>query len=465
MRYFLNFIYLLAITAALPWLLYSAIWKGKYREGYGAKFFGRILRREDDRACVWFHAVSAGEVNLLATLVSRFETACPNASCVISTTTKTGFDLAQKKFGTDRVFYCPLDFSWSTAAAVRRLRPDLLVLAELELWPNLITAVKRQGGQVAVVNGRLSQKSARGYAWIRPWMRRILASVDIVAAQDGESAERFRQLGMLQESVVITGSLKFDGARMDRKNPTTRALSQLAGISPDDIVFLAGSTQAPEELLALESFQKLRTVYPQLRLLLVPRHPERFEEVAQILERANVGWQRRSALETAHPDPKARILLVDSIGELGFWWGTASIAFVGGSLGSRGGQNMIEPAAYGATVSFGPKTQNFRDIVKRMTKANCCTIVEDGKELTAFVERCLTDRQFVSEQACRARQLVLENQGATDRTVGLLRQRFPWVTDGRSVMKHWRRVRGNHPLVDKSRNNTNITQPPAREAC
>ena len=214
--------------------------------------------------------------------------------------------------------------------------------------------------------------------------------------------------------------MKYDGAQTDRCNPTTERLRRLAGFDQGDLVFLAGSTQEPEEALALAAWQSLRSEWPALRLVLVPRHRERFEAVAKFLESSGVAWQRRSKLEAEGPQAAARVLLVDAIGELGAWWGTARVAFVGGSLGSRGGQNMIEPAAYGAAVCFGPNTQNFRDIVAAMLAHEAAAVVHDGGELTAFVRRCLADPAYADALGQRAADLVAGQLGATGRTLDLL---------------------------------------------
>ncbi len=204
---------------------------------------------------------------------------------------------------------------------------------------------------------------------------------------------------------------------MDRGNPATRNLASLAGFADDNIVFLAGSTQEPEEQLAIEAFKRLVTKHPRLRLVIVPRHPERFDAVAQMLDDSTLAWQRRTNLR---PDSAASILLVDAVGELGAWWGAATIGFVGGSLGTRGGQNMIEPAAYGTAVSFGPNTWNFRDIVSMLLAADAAIVVKNGDELTRFVERCLEEPAFANELGQRARQLVARQVGATRRTIDLL---------------------------------------------
>ena len=182
--YLINLVYVLVILLAFPWLLWQAIRKGKYREGFAAKFLGRVPRREPDGPCVWLHAVSVGEVNLLAPLLAAMARRRPEWQCVVSTTTMTGMALAKKKYPKHLVFYCPLDFSWAARAAMRRIRPDVLLLAETELWPNLIRAAREAGARVAVVNGRLSDHSFRGYLRIRPLVARLLRQIDLIAVQD-----------------------------------------------------------------------------------------------------------------------------------------------------------------------------------------------------------------------------------------------------------------------------------------
>jgi 3-deoxy-D-manno-octulosonic-acid transferase len=274
--------------------------------------------------------------------------------------------------------------------------------------------------KIAVFNGRLSDASFRGYLRLSPFIAAMLRRVSLVAAQTDEYARRFIALGARPETVHVTGSIKFDGAQTRRDNPATARLSQLAGITPGDLVFLAGSTQAPEEQLALATWQALEREFPNLRLVIVPRHPERFDEVARMLAESGAFWQRRSRLEADGADPAARVLLVDTVGELGAWWGTAHIAFVGGSLGSRGGQNMIEPAAYGAAVSFGPNTKNFRDIVAQLLAVGGAKVVYDGQELASFVRRCLEDPAWAAALGAKAQRLVQSQTGAADRTCDLI---------------------------------------------
>jgi len=309
----------------------------------------------------------------------------------------------------------------------------------LELWPNLIAAAKAYGARVAIINGRMSDHSFPGYRRIRPFVARVLGQIDLITAQNVESASRFCALGAPADRVNVTGSLKYDGAQTDRNNSRTQSLRQLANIADDDIVLLAGSTQEPEEQCALNIYRRLVVQHPRLRLILVPRHPERFDDVGKLLDASGMPWVRRTQLEP-FPNPSVQgrgisncrdaaqrrsILLVDTVGELGAWWGTATIAFVGGSFGSRGGQNMIEPAAYGAAVSFGPNTWNFRDIVAALLAGDAAVVVRKEQEFENFVRRCLEEPAYAATLGAQAQELVRSQLGATRRTISLLDTLLP----------------------------------------
>lgn len=426
MSYLLNLVYAVVGLVASPWLLYRACRTRRYRQGWWAKLFGVVPRRIGEGPCVWLHAVSLGEVNLIGPLVAEMLRRRPELDCVISTTTATGYAQAKRQFAEHLVFFCPLDFSWAVQAAVNRIRPDVLALVELELWPNLIRAATARGAKVAVVNGRLSDRSYRGYRHIASFAAWLLEHVDLVAAQNETYAHRFRALGVAKERVHVTGSLKFDNARGNRRDPEVERLRRLAGFEQEDLVLMAGSTHDPEERAALDVFRGLAPKFPRLRLVIVPRHPERFDDVAGLLADSKLPWQRRSELVDGRgAKSDARILLVDTTGELAHWWGTASIAFVGGSLGGRGGQNMLEPAAYGAAVCFGPNTSNFRDVVAALLEAEAAVVVSDAAELSAFARRCLEDRKYAADLGHRAQRLVSQGRGAVERTSALVEGLLP----------------------------------------
>lgn len=420
MPYLLNAFYLLAVAVASPWLLYKSFTTGKYRRGMLRKLRGDAVLRDGDSSCVWFHGVSVGEVHLLRPLVARFRQRHPDWDCVISTTTDTGYDEACKRFPDLCVFFWPLDFTWAVHCALRRVNPTLVVLAECELWPNFLAAAHDRGVPVLVGNGRMSPRSFRRWLGARllPFvLRRMFHPVAHWCVQTPDYAERFRQLGVPAERLQVTGSIKYDGVEANRANPRTLELRRLFGMKDDDPVLVFGSTQDPEERLALAACRQLRKTFPRLLLLIVPRQKERFDEVAHSLERCGLPFVRRSRLEGPLPEP-APVILVDTIGELSAVWGLADVAFVGGSLdGRRGGQNMIEPAAYGAAVVFGPHVWNFRDTAERLLTANAAVQVQAASELEGTLHRLLGDAAERRRLGEAARELVQSQQGATERTL------------------------------------------------
>ena len=423
----LDLIYLATLLFAAPFLIYRAIRYNKYREGWNQRLFGAVPLLDEapaGRKRVWFHAVSVGEVNLLKPIFARVKARRPDVEFVVSATSKTGYDLARKLFGEEcPVFYCPLDFSWSCARAVKRVKPDALVLVELELWPHLIKYAAKRGAKVAIINGRIGDEAFKRYRLARRFLARTFRRIDLVVANDERAARYFKTLSPLPERVVVSGSIKYDGVQTDRGNEATRKLGELLQISESDVVFLAGSLQAPEESAALDTYKTLRGEFPQLRLIVVPRHKERFEEVARLMDASGIPWTRRSTLgdakagETSKAGDVERVVLVDTIGELGALWGLAEIAFVGGSWGKRGGQNMLEPAGYGAAVSFGPSVRNFKTIAEALLAANAAVVVNTPEEMAAFVRRCLTSQEYRETLGTNARKLVESGQGATDRAL------------------------------------------------
>jgi 3-deoxy-D-manno-octulosonic-acid transferase len=418
MPYLLDVLYLAGLLVLSPWLLYKALTTGKYRRGLWRKLTGSaVLLSGCPRPVAWFHGVSVGEIHLLRQVIAAFRQRYPDWECVVSTTTDTGFDEARRRFPDLHVFAWPLDFSWAVRRALSRVKPALVVLVEGELWPNFLLAAKARAIPVAVINGRMSPRSCRRYQLAAGLVRRLVAGVDLIAAQTEVYAAGYRALGAVPGRVHVTGSVKYDGVRTERGNPDTQALGRLLGVGPCDLVWVAGSTQAPEEEVCLALFRRLRAVYLNLRLFLVPRQKDRFDEVAALLRRRGVPFARRSELPAAgHP-----VILVDTIGELGALWGLADVAFVGGSLdGKRGGQNMIEPAAYGAAVVFGPHVWNFRDAAARLVEAGAAVQVGGSDELEQVVRRLLADAAERTRLGGAARELVLAQQGATERTIDLL---------------------------------------------
>jgi 3-deoxy-D-manno-octulosonic-acid transferase len=454
----LDALYLLALAVLSPWLVWRAIATGRYRRDLAAKLLGRVRVPNTDRKPVaWFHGVSVGEIHLLATVVAAFRKRHPDWLIVVSSTTDTGLDEARKRFADLPVIAYPFDFSWAAAAALDAVRPSLVVLAEGEMWPNFLHAASRRNIPVAVVNARMSPRSfARLRRLSGPARRLMFRHVDAFAVQSPDYADRLRQLGVDAGKLTVTGSVKYDGATGDRDTPKARELRRALGLAieepaatkqtqpaggvsppseidapdassltrganaPRSLVWVAGSTHAPEESIVLDVFAKLRPRFPHLRLILVPRHPDRFAEVAQLVERSGLPFARRSRV-TAPLAEMPEVVLLDTVGELGAAWGLADVGYTGGSLdGQRGGQSMIEPAGYGVPTLFGPHVWNFRDAAGRLLDAGGAVMVQDAAELERELAKLLEDAGLRERMGESARKLVREQQGATERTLDVL---------------------------------------------
>ena len=427
MRWLLNAAYVLLLVSISPVITWRMFRHGRYRQGLAEKVLGRVDFRADGRPVVWFHAVSVGEVIQLQKVVDEFRRRTRDEfQIVVSTSTDTGWDLVQKRFADCQKTWFPLDFSWAVSQAIRRIRPAQVVLMELELWPNFLAECHRLDVPVSIINARMSERSHRGYCRIRLLLKPLFTRLALVAAQSQTYADRLISLGASEQRTVVTGSIKFDGVETSRTNSKTENLRRIFGLKSGETVFVAGSTQEPEEQLALETWLQLRRQHSQLRLILIPRHRERFDEVAALVTSRNLPLLRRSSAQDssqqhAETDNKP-IILLDTIGELSACWGLADVAFVGGSFGNRGGQNMMEPAAYGACVLFGPNTWNFRDIVERFREADGCVQLQSSHQLTRTVDELLSDPARRHQLGRNAQKAVLQQQGATARTAELLHE-------------------------------------------
>ncbi|MFG0261706.1 MAG: 3-deoxy-D-manno-octulosonic acid transferase [Novipirellula sp. JB048] len=427
---FANLLYTIALGLLSPIIMYRMLRHGRYRRGVREKLFGidraQAARLTQSKPTLWLHAVSVGEVDLLGELVKRLQAQHPQHRVLVSSSTDSGYDLAKQRFGADRVFFCPLDFSWAVARAMRHLRPSLLVLAELELWPNLIRTANAHGCPVMVVNARLSERSAAGYQRAAFLTQSIFAGLAWVGCQDEATAQRFLECGTPAGQIAVTGSIKFDNAPSHRDTLEVQSRAQWSGLDPWNRVWVVGSTQPGEEAMALEIYKTLSSAHPELRLVLVPRHVERFDAVATLIGDAGLKAHRRSLAPSLYDKhwPADTVILVDTIGELRHWWGLSHIATVGGSFGDRGGQNMLEPAGYGSAVSFGPDTRNFKQIANQLVERGGAVRVADAVELERFVKRCLTDIPSADALGRAARRVIAEHQGATERTVDALQRRW-----------------------------------------
>ncbi len=422
----INLLYLCLLLIASPFIIYKQITQRKYTQGARQKLLG-LLPTSDGSAQskVWFHAVSVGEVLQLRQVIDQFREAVSDANILITTTTQTGYAVALEKFPDAEVAYFPMDFTWSVRNALQRVKPDLVVLVELELWPNFIRIAHSLDIPLVIINGRLSENSFKGYQKIRPLMSGLLQRFKKIACQADEYAERLIALGSPSDKVITTGSIKFDGVRTDRGNPKTLELRTWLHIQDDEQVLIAGSTQDPEEAMVLDIYSRVIKEFPKLRLIVVPRHPERGEAIATQIQQYGFSCLCRSTGETMDRYCSVRpatvvVGLLDTVGELGGCWGLADVAFVGGSFGNRGGQNMLEPAAFGAATCFGPNTKNFKHIVELLLAADGAKRVNSKEELEQFIRTMLSNQTLRAEMGTRAQSLVLNHQGATRRTIQIL---------------------------------------------
>ncbi len=422
--FFYNLALLAALLLSAPWWLWRMATTHKYRAGLLERL-GRIPRQRlglhsaepsDARPVLWLHAVSVGEVLAVTRLVAELEQALPGYRLLISTTTRTGQELARARFGAGRVFYCPLDLPWAVRACHRALRPRLFLLAETEFWPNLLTACFRRGIPVAVVNARISDRSWPRYHRLRGLWRGFLERLSCVLAQSELDAERLRALGCAAPRVHVAGNLKYDV----RAPQQSEAVRLLAAQGSDLRFVVAGSTLQGEEAALLQAWPHLLAADPRLALVLAPRHPERFNEVAALLEQSGFGWRRRSQWGApARSLQPGEIILLDTIGELASLYSLAAVAFVGGSLVPAGGHNPLEPAQFSVPVVMGPHTNNFRAIVDDLL-AHDALRSTTPEELAGTLLALLRDRAAAQALGERGRAVFDRQAGATGRCVQAL---------------------------------------------
>ncbi len=409
------------MVVSLPYLLFQMARHGKYRQGL-AERMGRVPARlqlpEADETAIWVHAVSVGEVLAVAGLVDALRGASPRRRIFISTTTDTGQVLARKKFGEDAVFYFPMDFAFAIRPYLRALRPQMVVIAETEFWPNFMRLTHHSGAKIAVVNARISDRSWPRYRRFRGLLRKVLENVDLFLAQTTADAERLRDIGARAERVRVTGNLKFD-IPTPEPPAIVESLRQSLATNGDGPVLVCGSTVDGEEPLLLQAFENLLVQHPQMVMILAPRHPERFAGVAALLEQMSIRFCRRSLWRGEALT--GGVLLLDTIGELAALYALADIAFVGGSLVPRGGHNILEPAQHGAAIVVGNHTENFRDIVSLFQSRDAVRIVGPA-ELPLVLMELRSNNIERRALGQRAAETMRSQIGATARTAIELRQ-------------------------------------------
>jgi 3-deoxy-D-manno-octulosonic-acid transferase len=411
----------LGLVVLIPHFLFQALAHGKYIAGLRQRL--GAVPQLDGKPVIWLHCVSVGETQAARPLAQRLKQAFPHHALVVSTVTLTGQTLARDVFRdqAESVFYFPFDWRWSTRRALKAINPAAVLIMETELWPNFLRECKARRIPVALVNGRISRQSYRRYKMIKFFLRRVLSCLSVAVMQSETDAERLLSLGMAREKLFTAGNLKFDSEVAGELSGRTEELRQRFGLRSGAPLILAASTHSPEEELMLESIRQLRTKHG-VRLMIAPRRPERFNEVAALIQKSGLSWARK----TNPPQPEdadADVILLDTIGELRATYSLADVVFVGGSIVDKGGHNVLEPAAAGAAVVTGAHTHNFHAVVDLMVKAGAIMqlpAVITTEEITNVFSNLLASPGDRDALGRRAKQLVTDNQGATDKTIKLI---------------------------------------------
>jgi 3-deoxy-D-manno-octulosonic-acid transferase len=418
MKLIVNSIYLLIILLISPVLFYRMLRHKRYRTGWSQRF-GSIDRKYPDKKCIWLHAVSLGEINAAKTIIGALEESCPDYEIAISTTTDTGFARAKELYGTRHtVFYFPLDFSFTMRRAFDRIRPAVCLLMELEVWYNFSRIAASQNIPVVVINGRLSEKSFSRYRKIRPLIKSMFANLSLVLAQTEDYAQRFKYLGCPAERVIVSGSLKYDTAHIADTVDGAGELAAQICLNRQPF-WVAGGTGPGEEEIILDVYRELKQNknLRTLRLAIVPRKPERFDEVALLIRQSGFDLLRYSEVKKSGiQNLKSKmdsVILGDTMGDLRKFYSLASVVFVGRTLVPMGGSDMMEAAALNKCTIFGPYAFNFEQTVEALLAGEGAIMVKDKDDLFQATQKCLLEPATAARIANNGQNIIKKNQGAT----------------------------------------------------
>ncbi len=427
MRFLYNIVFAIFFLLSSPYYFARLLRRGNWRSGFGQRFGGydsKFKQAITNRHTLWMHAVSVGEVNVCTQLIRALEPRLPNLKIVVSTTTTTGMEGLQGKLPNhiSKIYY-PIDQRGYVGRALSTIHPKAIVLVEAEIWPNFLWRARDLRIPIFLVNARLSDRSYRGYKRFGFLFRPLFASFAGVGAQSEADAARLSELGCRPEAIQIVGNLKFDAAKLDeRRMLDVPAMLRQLGVPTTALLIVGGSTHPGEEAILAEQFLRLRARFPALFLVLVPRHFERSKEVARELTARELKFAYRSEITTDtqfRPD-EIDCLIVNTTGELKYFYEHATVIFVGKSLSAEGGQNPIEPGALGKPMVFGPNMQNFAEIVRRFLAEDAAIQVRDAQELEKVLGDLLGDEPRREQLGRHALKVVRENLGAIERTVEMI---------------------------------------------
>jgi len=419
-----NVLFSIGFAVMLPYFIFRMCRRGGYAKGFMQRLgvYGRTLRnRIAERPRVWIHAVSVGEVYVALRLLAGLRARRPQIGFVLTTTTSTGHRIAAQQIDKqDVLLYFPVDFPPIVRLVLNRIRPLAIVLTECEMWPNLIRLAARRNIPVALVNGRISASSFRGYRKMRFFFKRALRAMRVLLVQEEIYAERLLRLGADPAQIHVVGTAKYDVIRHDpegreQAGRTLRAV----GVRPDDLVLVGGSTWEGEEAVLLEIYRRIRPDMPTLRMVLVPRHFERVGAVVRTVQNTGLSFVKKSALDAGQPPPDAcpDVFVIDTTGELMSFYAHASVIFVGKSLAARGGQNIIEPASWGKPVLVGPHTENFEAVMRDFLDADAICQVRDQAGLEAKIRFLFENPAEREAMGRRAASVVDAKRGAIEASV------------------------------------------------
>ena len=411
----------------LPYFFYQCIKNKKYKQGLLERlgfFPSEIFRKNKNEKLAWFHAVSVGETVALEILLKKFKARFPNYKILISNITNTGHERAKKVKEADFVFYLPLDIAIITNKVSEKVKPDLFVIIETEIWPNILRSMKNQDAKIALVNGRISDKSYGGYKKLAFFFKKVLDNFDIICMQNDEYRDRIITMGARSKKVKVTGNIKFDMLPESSTLNNNQNLYAEFGLPENTLVFTAASTHHPEEDIILNIYTNLKKKFPDLYLVLVPRHPERRNEITKTCKDLNLKYSLRSQIKEGKKYNKRnseQILILDTIGELISIYAISDLIFMGKSLEKPGGgHNILEPSAFSKPVIWGKYMSNFREIEKILLRNNAGIKVESNIELENQITQLLESKESREKIGRKAFEVLQANKGSSEKTLDLL---------------------------------------------
>lgn len=436
MYFIYNLLLAASIILILPWWLLNLI-RGKYRKGFWQRmgyYSDEIKRGLINQSPIWIHAVSVGEVIASTSLIKSLRKEYPDIKIILSTVTDTGQKIARERIKeADYIIYFPFDFSWSVKGALNTINPIICIIMETELWPNFLREANKKAIPVAVINGRISERSFKRYRMISLFMKDVLESVTLFSMQTEDDAKRAISLGANHNNVRVSGNIKYDNEFKEIEEEKVKEIKNTLGVNNSDRIFIAGSTHPGEEEIAIKLYSNILKNYPDFRLVIAPRHIDRVEEVEEIVKKMGLNAVRKTELlkgsrRGTHPvDGSGQgssntkpIIILDTIGELSFMYSIADIVFVGGSLIPHGGQNILEPAFYKKPVIFGKYMMNFQEIAKEMILSGGGIQVNNEEDLIREVGGLLNNKKKMIEIGEKGYQVIMKNRGALQKNLELI---------------------------------------------